>query len=236
MKSTDIPTAMEMGEKLDYLSRLLFREQLIDYRSKSHLDKVSTQLKKRQKKTKTWEYTIHASKPIEFVPIKDKKLGQVAPFVYLDVAVAPPEKDDVPPFSRINTTIEVWDILENQLQSRWHIDLANRKADGTYQAGPLFHLQGGGHKPKGNRLDELKVSIPRWTIPPMELILTCEMIIANFYPDKWDKISEQKKWLELIRVAQQLCYSSYIERFQNSLYSGQAHSVLSALWAKEWGS
>ncbi len=49
MKSTDIPTAMEMGEKLDYLSRLLFREQLIDYRSKSHLDKVSTQLKKTSK-------------------------------------------------------------------------------------------------------------------------------------------------------------------------------------------
>ena len=46
------------------------------------------------------------------------------------------------------------------MQSRWHIDLANRKADGRYQAEPLFHLQGGGHKPKGDRLDELKVSIP----------------------------------------------------------------------------
>jgi len=126
------------------------------------------------------------------------------------------------------------DILENQLQSRWHIDLANRKADGRYQAGPLFHLEGGGHKPKGDRLDELKVSIPRWTIPPMELILTCEMIIANFYPDKWEKMSGQKKWLELIRVAQQLCYPSYIARFQNAL-GGQQESVLRGLWAKEWG-
>jgi hypothetical protein len=85
-----------------------------------------------------------------------------------------------------------------------------------------------------NLCDE-QVSIPRWTIPPMELILTCEMIIANFYPDKWDKMSGQKKWLELIRVAQQLCYPSYIERFKNCLYGGQPHSVLRALWAKEWG-
>ena len=113
MKSAEIPTAMEMVEKIDFLSRLLLREQLIDCRSKSHLDKVSTQLKKCPKKSKTWEYSIHASRPIEFVPIKDKKLGQIAPFVYLDVAVE--QRENVPPFSRLNTTIEVWDILENAI-------------------------------------------------------------------------------------------------------------------------
>jgi len=32
MKSTEIPTAMEMVEKIDFLSRLLLREQLIDIR------------------------------------------------------------------------------------------------------------------------------------------------------------------------------------------------------------
>jgi hypothetical protein len=192
----DIPTANEMSAKLASLSRLLYEKKLIQTDAINGIYDASQQLKGFGKAL-SWEYTIEASAPIKFVPIKDKKLGQVAPFVYLDVAVALPETDDVPPFSRLNTTIEVWDVLENQLQSRWHIDLANRKADGTYQAGPLFHIQGGGHKPKGNRIDELKVSIPRWTIPPIELILTCEMIIANFYPDKWDKISLQKKWLEL---------------------------------------
>ena len=220
MKMGDIPTANEMSAKLASLSRLLYEKKLIQTDTRNGIYDASQQLKGFGKAL-SWEYTIEASAPIKFVPIKDKKLGQLAPFIYLDVAVELPEKDDVPPFSRLNTTIEVWDVLENQLQSRWHIDLANRKADGTYQAGPLFHLQGGGHKPKGNRLDELKVSIPRWTIPPMELILTCEMIIANFYPDKWDKMSGQKKWLELIRVAQQLCYPSYIERFQNGLCGGQ---------------
>jgi hypothetical protein len=186
MKMGNIPTANEMSAKRASLSRLLSEKKLIQTDTRNGIYEASQQLKCFGKE-RSWEYTIEASAPIKFVPIKDKKLGQVAPFVYLDVAVELPEKDDVPPFSRLNTTIEVWDVLENQLQSRWHIDLANRKADGSYQAGPLFHLQGGGHKPKGDRLDELKISIPRWTIPPMELILTCEMIIANFYPDKWDK-------------------------------------------------
>jgi hypothetical protein len=234
MTSIDIPTAKEMEEKLDYLSRLLFQERRIDYRSKSHLDRISTPLKKFQPKTKTWEYIIQPSNPIEFVPIADKKLGQIAPRVYMTIAVQVPKKKEQLPFSQLVSVIEVWDILENKLQSRWHIDLANRRADGTYQAGPLFHLQGGGHKPQSNRQDDLKVSIPRWAIPPMELILTCEMIIANFYPEKWDKISQQRKWLELIWTAQQLCYPLYIERFQNCLF-GRQQSVLRALWAKEWG-
>ncbi|HEW97869.1 MAG TPA: hypothetical protein ENF37_04380 [Beggiatoa sp.] len=227
-----MPTAREMGEKLGSLNRLLFREKIIHYRSKSHLEKVSTQLKG-LRQIKRWEYTIPPSKPIEFTAIKDKKLGQIAPRVYIDVAVNPSETEGKPPFTRLNTTIEVVDLPAGDLQSRWHLDLANCKADGTYQAGPLFHLQGGGHKPQAERTQELKVSIPRWTFPPMGLILTCEMIIANFYPAQWDKMSTQKKWLELIQVAQSFCYPVYFQRAQQCL-SDQKQSVLRALWAQEW--
>lgn len=42
------------------------------------------------------------------------------------------------------------------------------KKNGTYQAGPLFHLQGSGHKPQADRNKELKVSIPRWEFPTKE--------------------------------------------------------------------
>jgi hypothetical protein len=66
----------------------------------------------------------------------------------------------------------------------------------------------------------------------MELILTCEMIIANFYPEKWKMIKRQRGWLELIKVAQQLCYPQYYQRIQDCL-SGKSQSVLEALWATE---
>ena len=65
-------------------------------------------------------------------------------------------------------------------------------------------------------------------------ILTCEMIIANFYPEKWKIIKGQRSWLEMIKVAQQLCYPQYCQRIQDCL-SGKPQSVLEALWATELG-
>ena len=184
MNLDDIPSARLMGTKLGSLSRLLFEEKLIQSRSKDFIDDVSKKLKA-LKQEKSWEYTIEESNAIKFVPIKDKKLGQIAPRIYIQVAVKAPGNNGISPFTRLNSTIEVLS-LKDELQSRWHIDLANR--NGTFQAGPLFHLQGGGHKPKGDRQTELKVSLPRWDIPPMELILTCERVLANFYPNQWKEI------------------------------------------------
>ena len=200
-----IPTAKEMGFNLASLNNLLCREELILPKSKGYLDATSGKLKKLGR-VQSYEYMIKEAEPIDFVPIVSKKLKRIVPRVYLDIVVKPPPKENVPPFERLVTVIEIWDVLKKKLQLRWHIDLANRLDDGTYQPGPLFHLQAGGHTPKGDRQEELKVSIPRWPFPPMELILTCEIIIANFYPDKWKKIKKQKKWLELIQFAQSVCY------------------------------
>ncbi|MEN8218304.1 MAG: hypothetical protein ABFS56_18435, partial [Pseudomonadota bacterium] len=97
MNLANIPTAREMGTKLGSLSRLLFREKLIQSRSKNFIDEVSKRLKA-LKLAKSWGYTINESKSIDFVPIKDKKLGHIAPRVYIQVAVSPPEKDGIPPF------------------------------------------------------------------------------------------------------------------------------------------
>jgi len=231
MTLNKIPTAREMSSNLARLSNLLCQEELIQPYSKNSLDCVSGQLRKLGR-SQSWKYTINISAPIDFVAISTKKLGHIAPRVYINVAVKPPETDDHSPFSKLNNTIEVIDISNGELQSRWHVDLANLKEDGIYQAGPLFHLQGGGHQPQGDRKKELKVSIPRWAIPPMELILTCEMIIANFYPNKWKIIKRQPGWLELLKVAQQLCYPQYCQQIQACL-SGKPQSVLEALWATE---
>ncbi|RKZ44045.1 MAG: hypothetical protein DRR16_26995 [Candidatus Parabeggiatoa sp. nov. 3] len=227
-----VPTAKEMASNLASLSNLLCKEELINPKSKNSLDAACGKLRKLGQ-VQSYRYTIDSVAPIKFVPIGSKKLKQIAPHVYIDVAINPPTKDDLPPFSQLVTVIEVWDVLKNDLQLRWHLDLANRSDEGHYQAGPLFHLQAGGHQPKGNRKDDLKVSIPRWEMPPKELILACEMILANFYPDKWNKIKRQQRWLELIQFAQSLCYPMYFQRVQNSLERQQ--SVLEALWATEWG-
>lgn len=227
-----IPTAKEMSSYLSLLGTSLYKEELIESESLAYLEHICVKLRKR-KSVKSWEYTIEPATPLIFLPVKSKKLKQIAPRVYLDVAVKPPQTEHEPPFSRLVTVIEVWDIAHQELQSRWHIDMANRLNENTYQAGPLFHLQVGGHQPQGDRTKELKVSIPRFPIPPLELILTCELIIANFYPVKWERLKMQRGWLELIQIAQHLCYATYFQRVQNCLIA--QHSLLNELWAQEWG-
>jgi hypothetical protein len=236
-----IPTAREMSSYLAYLSNLLCKKALIYPDSKSYLDHASAKLIKLGS-SRSWKYAIEASAPIKFVPTQDKKLGKIVPQVYLDIAVEPPKRNDLPPFKKLDIKVEIFDIA-GELQSRWHIDLANRKEDSSYQEGPLFHLQSGGHKPQANRKEELKLSRPRWAMPPMELILTCEMIFANFYPKQWKTIRTEKKWLKLIHIAQLMCYSAYCQRMHNCLFDepqqlthkSQSESVLTALWASEWG-
>jgi len=154
-----IPTAKEMSQQLNSLNRLLYNKKLIQRHTKNGIESAIYQLDRFKEETE-WEYIIKPSTPIKFVPAPDKKLGQIVPQVYLDVAVEPPKRNDLPPFKRLDTKIEIFD-LAGHLQSRWHIDLANQKEDGSYQEGPLFHLQSGGHKPKGQREDELKISRPR---------------------------------------------------------------------------
>jgi len=222
-----IPTAKEMSSHLSQLAASLYKEDVIESESLAHIEPVCVNLRKLGG-VKSWQYTIDPSTPIYFVPIQGKKLKQMAPRVYLDVAVKPPKTDNEPPFSRLVTVIEVWDLAKKELHSRWHIDLANRLDECTYQAGPLFHLQGGGHQPQGDRSKDLKVSLPRFPTPPMELILTCELIIANFYPAQWERLKKERGWLELIQIAQRLCYAVYFQRVQNSLDA--QHSLLSLLW------
>jgi len=78
-------------------------------------------------------------------------------------------------------------------------------------------------------------------MPPMELILTCEMILANFYPEQWQIIRGEKRWLKLIQIAQFMCYSAYCQRMHNCLFQPQSltpkkqsDSVLTDFWASEW--
>lgn len=119
-----IPTAKEMSSHLLYLSFLLCQEELILPHSKVSLDSTSANLRK-QGNLQSWGYSIGVREAIEFVPIESKKLELIAPRLYIQVAVKPIAK--IPPFTQLNTTIEVWDISRHDLQSRWHIDLAKIK-------------------------------------------------------------------------------------------------------------
>jgi len=71
---------------------------------------------------------------------------------------------------------------------------------------------------------------------------TCRWVELNFYPEQWKIIRNEKRGLKLIHIAQLMCYSAYCQRMQNCLFQPQpltpkkqSDSVLTALWASEWG-
>lgn len=82
---------------------------------------------------------------------------------------------------------------------RCHFDLANPN-----QHGPKYHLQFGGNA----REHELCwfpeiMDLPRLACPPMDLILACQLIAANFYREEYDEFRETPEWIHTLRTSQE---------------------------------
>lgn len=63
---------------------------------------------------------------------------------------------------------------------RYHFDKAN-----VGQSGPVFHMQTGGNSsPEEFCWLHEAVSIPRIPTQPMDLVLACELVVENFFPEE----------------------------------------------------
>lgn len=225
----DAIEAKEMGTALEVAARKLYEYKVLPQESLSILVSEAKNLS-RKKRNKSWKLKFDRDCSIVFEAAKDKSGNTVYPRLFCAGIEVTQENQDLPPFTRLDVGIEVID-SEGNIISRWHVDLANKKGEGT-QDGPLTHLQYGGHIQDQRELD-CPIKVPRWCHPPMDLILLCEVVAANFYPNNWEEIREDKTWCEAVMCGQRLCYSAYI----NKLYAGiQQHSktLLHHMWASEW--
>ena len=107
---------------------------------------------------------------------------------------------------------------------RCHFDLAN-----SGQHGPRYHLQFGGEA----REDELCwfpgiLNLPRFAYPPMDLILICQMITANFYWEEYEKLRESPEWLGVLRNSQKYLLRGYYQECLEAL--DRENSLLDHLW------
>lgn len=117
-------------------------------------------------------------------------------------------------------------VTENgrRVMLRWHLDQANDS-----QPGPRFHLQIGGAS-AGEELCWLHpgINLPRFAITPTDLILGCEMILANFYPDSYLQIRKENLWQALVRESQEALLESYLATCTETVNHGK--SLLDAIW------
>jgi hypothetical protein len=102
-------------------------------------------------------------------------------------------------------TLEIFDVTDESLLERHHIDLANRGQQGT-----VWHYQYGGHPAGG--IPDLPTSwleVPRWPIFPIDLTLLLEAISYNFFPVEWERLNESGEWLRLVCSAEELAVSHF---------------------------
>jgi len=228
-----IPTAQEMAKALTYLYIRLGELGLIDYSQSNGILEAASRLRG-VGTGKAWNYRIERSKPLVLIPVSSARLNaDISPIVFIDIEVdeALLEKKRFP-LKTLNLTLEIINKSNGRLIHRSHIDLATHNGEGKYQYGPIFHLQFGGKSgAKENEPDIFKLRRPRWLHPPMDLILMTEMLIANFYPEQWNKLKNQDNWIALVADSQMLCYKPFFNIANENI---EKDSLMKTFWASNW--
>lgn len=228
-----IPTAQEMSKALAYLYTRLVELGLIDYSQSNGILEAASKLRK-YGSSKAWRYRIERSKPLILIPASSARLNvDIYPIVFIDIEIDEALLEEKGfPFKTLSLTLEIVNKSNGLLIHRSHIDLATSNKQGNYQDGPMFHLQfGGKSSEKKTDADVFKLRKPRWLQPPMDLILMAEILIANFYPEQWEKLKNQPDWIALITDSQKLCYKPFFNIANEYI---EKDSLMKTFWAPNW--
>lgn len=175
----------------------------------------------------TWTTQIPVGNPVRFARIVGKDGNALSLTLSAKGIVVNQVDERTPPFEALDIAILGTDLGE-QIVYRWHLDRAN-----TDQAGPLFHLQYGGHHPGAVERDR-RSEVPRWCHPPMEIGLLCEMIAANYYTPIWQRtLRTDPGWCSAIRDLQKLCYPAYVRKLSDCLEVSHS-TALGEMWNGHW--
>lgn len=224
-----IVTAGEMAQALSIVAKKLLSADIVTPQGYQVLLKEVGRLKRTPDAT-SWSMEIDRDSAVVFSQTLDKNGDIIIPRITCAGISVEQLRHDCPPFKALDIALEVEDSHQNPV-SRWHVDWAN-SSEGTMQTGPLVHLQYGGHRP-GHRETDHPLKVPRWSHPPMDVLLLCEVVAANFFEKEWGDLREDQNWCQAISTAQKLCYSAYLRKMLSGL-SISSKTLLHAMWASEW--
>jgi len=137
------------------------------------------------------------------------------------------EGDD--PFSKFCLNILIHGKNKNNQNSKIryaiHFDRHNKEeeqrqnAKSPIQPHPAYHFQFGGNKLKDEDIDygqALFLDSPRIMYHPMELILSIDFILSNFFPTIWDKIKSDRQYKKILKKYQKYFVQPYFQSIVNS--------------------
>lgn len=107
---------------------------------------------------------------------------------------------------------------------RCHFDLANEG-----QAGPKYHLQFGGNA-RDNEYCWIPeaLKLPRIEFSPLDIVLACQMIVANFFPNNFAILREDTEWIATVADIQKKLLYDYYSQCLASIDNEQI--LLDDLW------
>lgn len=222
-----IPSAKEMADIVSSVGEILYRSTIIDEHAVSVFSKLKSNLNSQKGKT-SWSIKVNRGEPITFSQCLDDKGEIIVPKIISDYVVVK-DKTEYPPFDALDIALEI-EYYDGRPLTRWHIDKANKQEKG-FQEGPLFHVQMGGHH-HNNRGEDLPIKRPRWNHPPLDIVLLCELVAANFFPERWQELNEDPTWRECVTQCQKYCYTGYINKLQQALNTS-SKTILGQFWANQ---
>lgn len=216
----------QMAKRIDFLCKTLIELGVVEPDAAVAFSRVASKLHS-QKNQAEWKYSFSPSFPLRFKYATLEKSSNVMPVIQMQVYHKNSgSNSSVCDFVKLNSTLELYDIDMN-LVDRWHVDLASAE-----QSGPKYHLQHGGNSASTSS-DDLsdRMAVPRWQTPPIDIILTCEMVLANFFEDEWSKLCTDQSWCSLIKGSEKYCYEPYYTEVLNGMKrSGTPDTCLKRLW------
>lgn len=118
--------------------------------------------------------------------------------------------------------------LTERVILRCHFDLANANQDG-----PTYHLQiGGNPRAKEYGWYPKELDLPRLIHSPCDLLLLCQLVVANFFPDEYQVIRQDASWRWAITTTQKYLLEEYHRKCLDAIRNERV--LLDELWNKSW--
>lgn len=228
--SNVVPTAKEMATAIGFVCNKLMNLGILESESWDAIYKLENALRN-QGDARHWSFAVARDKGLIFKALADKQQEVFNPVVSVDGVSVDDSIKGVPPLRKLDISLELRYQRDSRIL-RWHFDQANTQQNGNVQHGPLFHLQFGGHAHQ-DRLMDLQIKVPRWSHPPMDLVLLLEAVTANFFPQEWEELRNDRQWCEHVRLAQNLCLRRYSTKLQQHLSTSDG-TLLDSLWGDRW--
>lgn len=115
--------------------------------------------------------------------------------------------------------------LSERVMLRCHFDLANPS-----QSGPKYHLQIGGNPRAGEHgWYPKELDLPRLPHHPLDLILLCQLVVANFFPDEYKDIRKNASWHWAVTTVERYLLVEYYAKCLKAAQNKKT-TLMDTLW------